>query len=104
MSLVFDVLSTAAILFVVSCGLLLIFGVMKIINFAHGALLTLAMFAAWGANAAFGIGPYAAIPLLVRADGRIEAPERLAGWLGLDHLPGYLTDLAGAEGRGLSSE
>lgn len=41
MSLLFDVLSTAAILFVVSCGLLLIFGVMKIINFAHGGFLTL---------------------------------------------------------------
>ena len=45
-----------------------------------------------------------AIPLLVRADGRIEAPERLAGWLGLDALPHYLTDLAGADGRGLSGD
>ncbi len=43
-----------------------------------------------------------AIPLLVRADGRIEAPDRLAGWLGLEKLPDYLTDLAGADGRGLS--
>src|SRR3546814_14018237 len=25
-----------------------------------------------------------AIPMLVRTDGRIEAPDRLAGWLGLD--------------------
>ncbi|WP_133365176.1 PAS domain-containing sensor histidine kinase [Qipengyuania sediminis] len=45
-----------------------------------------------------------AIPLLVRADMRIEAPERLAGWLGLDHLPQYLSDLAGSEGRGMSPE
>ena len=45
-----------------------------------------------------------AIPLLVRADGRIEAPERLAGWLGLERLPPYLTELAGAEGRGLSRD
>lgn len=45
-----------------------------------------------------------AIPLLVRADGRIEAPERLAGWLGLETLPSYLVDLAGTEGRGLSRD
>lgn len=35
-----------------------------------------------------------AIPLLVRADGRIEGPARLAGWLGLEHLPGYLSELS----------
>lgn len=34
-----------------------------------------------------------ALPLLVRADGRIEGPRRLAGWLGLDSVPGYLTEL-----------
>lgn len=45
-----------------------------------------------------------AIPLLVRADGRIEGPDRLAGWLGLEQLPQYLTELAGAEGRGLSQD
>jgi branched-chain amino acid transport system permease protein len=43
--LLFDILSTAAILFIVSCGLLLIFGVMKIINFAHGGFLTLGGYA-----------------------------------------------------------
>ena len=45
-----------------------------------------------------------AIPLLVRADGRIEAPERLAGWLGLEQLPPYLTELARSDGRGLSQD
>lgn len=55
MALLLDVLSTAAILFVVSCGLLLIFGVMKIINFAHGGFLTLGGYAPllatqWGWN------------------------------------------------------
>ncbi len=34
-----------------------------------------------------------AIPLLVRTDGRIEAPPRLAAWLGLPSVPGYLTEL-----------
>ncbi|GGD94656.1 two-component sensor histidine kinase [Tsuneonella deserti] len=44
-----------------------------------------------------------AIPLLVRADGRIEASERLAGWLGLPKLPQYLSELdGGTSARGLS--
>jgi branched-subunit amino acid ABC-type transport system permease component len=59
MSLLFDVLSTAAILFIVSCGLLLILGVMKIINFAHGGFITLGGYAPllvtqWGWNPWFG--------------------------------------------------
>lgn len=36
-----------------------------------------------------------AVPLLVRADGKIEGPERLASWLGLGKLPGFLSELAG---------
>ena len=36
-----------------------------------------------------------ALPLLVRADGRIEGPIRLAGWLGFDAMPGYLSELDG---------
>lgn len=55
MSLFLDMLSTAAILFIVSCGLLLIFGVMKIINFAHAGFMTLGGYAQllvtqWGWN------------------------------------------------------
>jgi signal transduction histidine kinase len=45
-----------------------------------------------------------AIPLLVRADGRIEAPDRLAGWFGLDQLPQYLSELAAGDGKGLSRD
>ena len=45
-----------------------------------------------------------AIPLLVRADGRIEAPERLARWIGLDRVPEYLSELAGSDGRGLNED
>jgi signal transduction histidine kinase len=46
-----------------------------------------------------------AIPLLVRADGRIEGSERLAGWFGLAKLPQYLSELGGGEaGKGLSAE
>ncbi|GGC23259.1 two-component sensor histidine kinase [Novosphingobium marinum] len=43
-----------------------------------------------------------AIPLLVRADGRIEAPQRLANWLGLDNVPGYLSELDDGK-RGLDA-
>ena len=39
-----------------------------------------------------------ALPLLVRADGRIEGPERLAAWLGLERLPEYLSELGGENG------
>ncbi|WP_164114907.1 PAS domain-containing sensor histidine kinase [Sphingorhabdus sp. Alg239-R122] len=35
-----------------------------------------------------------ALPLLVRTDGRIEGPERLARWFGLDGLPPYFSDLS----------
>ena len=49
-----------------------------------------------------------ALPLLVRADGRIEAPQRLAGWLGLDAVPQFLTELDGGRidggGGGLTKE
>ena len=44
-----------------------------------------------------------AIPLLVKADGKIEGPERLAAWLGLDSLPGFLSELDAGE-AGLSAE
>ena len=45
-----------------------------------------------------------AIPLTVRADLRIEAPERLAKWLGLEKLPAYLSELADEDGAGLTPE
>jgi len=41
-----------------------------------------------------------ALPLIVRADGRIEGPDRLARWFGLQSLPPYLREL----GEGLDSE
>lgn len=44
-----------------------------------------------------------ALPMMVRGDGRIEAPERLADWLGLPKMPFFLTDLT-ATGGGLAEE
>ncbi len=58
-------LLTGAVYALVALGLTLVYGVLHIINFAHGALLTLAMFAVWGLAAGFGLDPYLAIVPLV---------------------------------------
>jgi branched-subunit amino acid ABC-type transport system permease component len=57
-----DITTTAAILFIVACGLLIVFGVMKIINFAHGGLMTIGGYAALAATK-WGLNPWLAIPL-----------------------------------------
>jgi len=59
-------LLTGAVYALVALGLTLVYGVLHIINFAHGALLTAAMFAAFFAYQ-FGIDPYLAIFLLAPA-------------------------------------
>ena len=46
MATVFDIITTAAILYAVAAGLLIVFGVMKIINFAHGGFLTVGGYSA----------------------------------------------------------
>src|SRR3954467_1011117 len=51
---------TGAVYALVALGLTLIYGVLHIINFAHGALLTVAMFAAFFAYKLFGLAPYLA--------------------------------------------
>src|SRR5688572_25029015 len=33
-----------------------------------------------------------AVPRLVRADGKIEGPDRLAAWLGLPQVPGVISE------------
>src|SRR5215475_10109919 len=53
-------LMTGAVYALVALGLTLIYGVLHIINFAHGALLTAAMFAAFFAQRLLGIDPYVA--------------------------------------------
>ncbi len=45
----------------VALGLTLIYGVLHIINFAHGALLMLALYAAFFLYAVLGIDPYLGI-------------------------------------------
>ncbi len=44
-----------------------------------------------------------ALAMIVRADGRLELPDRLADWFGLSPAPKYLADLAGTAG-GLTAE
>jgi hypothetical protein len=46
-------------------GLTLIFGVLKVVNFAHGEFLMLAMYFAWALSAVVGLSPYASIVLVV---------------------------------------
>jgi branched-chain amino acid transport system permease protein len=55
---------TGAVYALVALGLTLIYGVLHIINFAHGALLTAAMFAAFFAHQLFGLDPYVAALIL----------------------------------------
>jgi signal transduction histidine kinase len=39
-----------------------------------------------------------AIPVIVRPDGRMEAPERFASWLGIDTVPAFVSELTAADG------
>ncbi len=68
MALLLDIVTTTAILYAVAAGLLLIFGVMKIINFAHGAFLTIGAYASLVASH-LGLSPWAGLPLALLAGG-----------------------------------
>jgi urea transport system permease protein len=46
LTIILDAVTTAALLFIISSGLLIVFGVMKIINFAHAAFVTVGAYAA----------------------------------------------------------
>ena len=59
--LLLDIITTAAILFIVAAGLMIILGIMKLINFAHGAFLTVGGYAAYVATAS-GWNPWLAFP------------------------------------------
>lgn len=58
---ILDIVTTAAILFAVATGLMIILGVMKLINFAHGAFLTIGGYAAFVATQ-LGWNPWLAMP------------------------------------------
>jgi branched-chain amino acid transport system permease protein len=66
-SAVINGLLTGAIYALVALGLTLIYGVLHIINFAHGALLSAALFAAFLAYQKLGLDPYLAAFMLAPA-------------------------------------
>ncbi|MDF2141794.1 branched-chain amino acid ABC transporter permease [Paenirhodobacter sp. CAU 1674] len=77
LTLLLDIITTAAILFIVSAGLLAIFGVLKIVNFAHGAWLTVGAYCAV-VTAGLGLNPWLALPLAFAAGAVLGAlTERL---------------------------
>ena len=60
-------LTTGAVYALVALGLTLIYGVLHIINFAHGAVLMVALYAVYWLKQSLGLDPYLALPLVVPA-------------------------------------
>ncbi len=60
-------LTTGAVYALIALGLTLIYGVLHIVNFAHGALLMVALYAVWGLKTQLGIDPYVALPVVAAA-------------------------------------
>jgi branched-chain amino acid transport system permease protein len=76
-----------------SLGLAVIFGLLNIINFAHGALYMMGAFCAWALMAKLGLGYWwslALVPLIVGAFGMLLERTLLKPLHGLDHLYGFL--------------
>ena len=76
-TLCLDIITTAAILFIVAAGLLIVFGVMKIVNFAHAAFVTVGAYAALVASR-LGLPPVLATVVAFFVGGLIgAATERI---------------------------
>ncbi|MDE2258763.1 MAG: branched-chain amino acid ABC transporter permease, partial [Betaproteobacteria bacterium] len=76
-----------------SLGLAIIFGMLNIINFAHGAFYMMGAFASWMLLTYFGVGYFGALllaPLLVGAVGIVIERLLLQRLYRLDHLYGLL--------------
>ena len=76
-----------------SLGLAVIFGLLNVINFAHGALYMMGAFIAWMGLTYFGVNYWVmlvAAPLLVGAFGIIIEKTMLRWLYKLDHLYGLL--------------
>src|SRR6187549_1268011 len=58
-------LTTGAIYALVALGLTLIYGVLHIINFAHGAALMMALYGVYFLHQKLGLDPYLALPVMV---------------------------------------
>ncbi len=57
-------ITTGALYALIALGLTLIYGVLHIINFAHGALLMVALYGVYFLHRLFGIDPYAALAII----------------------------------------
>ena len=78
---------------VLSLGLAIIFGMLNVINFAHGAQYMMGAFLAWIGLTYFGVNYWAALvlsPLLVGALGALIERLMLRRLYRLDHLYGLL--------------
>ncbi|NLF55860.1 MAG: branched-chain amino acid ABC transporter permease [Thauera phenolivorans] len=78
---------------ILSLGLAIIFGLLNIINFAHGAQYMMGAFVAWIALTRFGINYWAALllsPLLIGLLGVVLERTMLRKLYKLDHLYGLL--------------
>jgi branched-chain amino acid transport system permease protein len=76
-----------------SLGLAVIFGMLNIINFAHGALFMMGAFVAWILLDALGIGYFPSLilaPLIVGAFGVVLERTIISRLYKLDHLYGLL--------------
>jgi branched-chain amino acid transport system permease protein len=60
-------LTTGAVYALIALGLTLIYGVLHIINFAHGASLMMALYGVYALKERWGIDPYVALPVMVPA-------------------------------------
>ncbi|MFM9861507.1 branched-chain amino acid ABC transporter permease [Pseudoxanthobacter sp. M-2] len=78
---------------VLSMGLALIFGLLNIINFAHGAQYMMGAFVAWMTLTYLGVGYWGALliaPVIVGIVGALMERVLLRRLAGLDHLYGLL--------------
>ena len=60
-------LTTGAVYALIALGLTLIYGVLHIINFAHGASLMMALYGVYALKERWGVDPYVALPFMVPA-------------------------------------
>jgi branched-chain amino acid transport system permease protein len=65
--LIFSGILIGSIYALMSVGLTLIFGVLRVVNFAHGEFLMMAMYGAWLATRYLGLSPYASAIVVVPA-------------------------------------
>jgi branched-subunit amino acid ABC-type transport system permease component len=88
------VLTVGAIYALVALGLALVYGVLHIINFAHGSLLMLALYGGFSLFTLAGVDPYLSIlvpPPATKADEIVAAMGGTFYTQEAPHLPPFLT-------------